>query len=396
MTKRPLSITIISWIFILFGGLTFLINLRPLADSAALQRIADFPYEFWLSPVIQILALLSGVFMLYGFNWARWLLVLWVGHHVIISFRHSVWDLTVHSLLFAVVLYITFRPQATEYFRSARVKFPPTVSMILMAFLLSIPAIAQQTSTNIDWPDGKRAALSLSFDDARQSQVDTGLALLDKHKVKATFYVVPGAVERKLDGWKKVVGSGHEIGNHSLNHPCTGNFAWSRQKALEDYTTEKMRDELAQANRRIKELLGVSAESFAYPCGQTFVGRGVDTRSYVPVVATLFSSGRTWQDETANDPGFCDLAQATGIEMDGRDFEQILPILDKARETGQWVVLAGHDIGQGGSQTTRVAMLEKLMIYANDPANKLWLAPVGTIAKYIREKRITKSTKITK
>jgi peptidoglycan/xylan/chitin deacetylase (PgdA/CDA1 family) len=260
-------------------------------------------------------------------------------------------------------------------------------SIFPAVLLLSVLAFAQQPSTGFRWPDGKRAALSLSFDDARQSQVDIGLALLDKHKVKATFYVVPSAVERRLEGWKKLVASGHEIGNHSLNHPCTGNFAWSRQKALEDYTIEKMRDELMQANRRIKELLGVTAESFAYPCGQTFVGRGVETRSYVPVVAALFSSGRTWQDETPNDPGFCDLAQATGVEMDGRDFEQILPVLEKARETGQWVALAGHEIGKDGPQTTRVAMLEKLMSYANDPANKIWIAPVGTIAKHIHERR---------
>ncbi len=391
MTRRPTSITIISWIFIAFGGIAFLFSLRPLADSATVRRIAERPHEFWLIPVIQILALLSGVFMLYGFNWARWLLVVWVGYHVIISLMHSIFEVFVHSLLFAVVLYIIFRPPASEYFRSARSKLPPTSAMILVALLLSIPAFAQQSSTSFTWPDGKRLALSLTFDDARQSQVDAGLALLEKHKVKVTFYVVPAAVERRLDGWKKIVASGHEIGNHSLNHPCTGNFAWSRQKALEDYTIEKMRAELAQANRRLKELLGVTAESFAYPCGQTFVGRGVGTRSYVPVVAELFSSGRTWQDETANDPGFCDLAQATGIEMDGRDFEQILPILEKAKESGQWVVLAGHEIGQGGNQTTRVTMLEKLISYANDPANKIWFAPVGTIAKYIREHRgITK------
>src|SRR5262245_1346792 len=387
MTKRPTSITIISWIFIIFGGAAFLLSLRPLADSASAQWIAERPFEFLLIPVIQVLALLSGLFMLYGFNWARWLLVVWVGSHVIISAMNSAFELIVHSLLFVVVLYIIFRPPAGEYFRSGRAKLPSITLLLLLALLLSIPAFTQQPSTNFSLPDGKRASLSLSFDDARQSQVDTGLTLLDKHNIKVTFYVVPAAVERKLDGWKKVVMSGHEIGNHSLNHPCTGNFTWSRQKALEDYTIEKMRAELEQANRRIKELLGVTAESCAYPCGQTFVGRGVETRSYVPVVATLFRSGRTWQDETANDPSFYDPAQTTGIEMDGRDFEQILPLLEKARETGQWVVLGGHEIGQDGQQTTRVTMLEKLMNYAKDPANKLWIAPVGTIAKYIRERR---------
>jgi peptidoglycan/xylan/chitin deacetylase (PgdA/CDA1 family) len=264
------------------------------------------------------------------------------------------------------------------------------VSFILPALLTGVLVYAQGPAAGFAWPEGKRVALSLSFDDARQSQVDVGLAVLDRQKVKATFYVVPSGVERNPEGWKKIVASGHEIGNHSLNHPCTGNFAWSRQKALEDYSLEKMRDELKQANRRIKELLGVTAESFAYPCGQTFVGRGVDTKSYVPIVAALFGSGRGWMSEAPNDPGFCDLAQATGIEMDGHDFEQILPVLESARGAGLWVSLAGHDIGQGGPQTTRVAMLEKLMAYANDPANKIWIAPVGAVAKYVRERRTGK------
>jgi peptidoglycan/xylan/chitin deacetylase (PgdA/CDA1 family) len=260
-------------------------------------------------------------------------------------------------------------------------------SVLLSVLFLSLLAFAQQPAAKFAWPEGKRFALSLSFDDARPSQVDVGLALLDKHKVRATFYVVPSSMERRLEGWKKVVASGHEIGNHSLNHACTGNFAWSRQKALEEYTLDKMRAELQAANRQIKDLLGVTAESFAYPCGQTFVGRGVDTKSYVPVVASLFSSGRLWMSEAPNDPGFCDLAQATGVEMDGRDFEQMLPVLEAARDAGLWLALAGHDIGPGGQQTTRVAMLEKLMVYANDPANQIWIAPVGTVAKYIRERR---------
>lgn len=58
----------------------------------------------------------------------------------------------------------------------------------------------------------------------------------------------------------------HEIGNHSLNHPCTGNFPWSRQKAIENYSLKKMRNELITANNEIKELLGVESEVFAYPC----------------------------------------------------------------------------------------------------------------------------------
>jgi hypothetical protein len=120
MSKRPLSITVISWIFIAFGGIALLTSLIPFADSSAADRIAEHPFEFWLTPVIQILALISGVFMLFGFNWARWLLVVWVGYHIILSALHSPLELLVHTLLFAIVLYFVFRSQASAYFRGAR------------------------------------------------------------------------------------------------------------------------------------------------------------------------------------------------------------------------------------------------------------------------------------
>src|SRR5688500_6680342 len=116
--------------------------------------------------------------------------------------------------------------------------------LLLLLMILTMPGAAPaQQAAAFKWPAGKRAALSLSWDDARTSQPDTGIALLDRHGVRGTFYVVPSSVERRLDGWKKAVAGGHEIGNHSLTHPCSGNFPFARQKALEEYTLEKMRYE---------------------------------------------------------------------------------------------------------------------------------------------------------
>lgn len=246
---------------------------------------------------------------------------------------------------------------------------------------------AQTKPASFQWPEGKRLAVSLSFDDARFSQVEGGTALLDKYGVKGTFYLVPSAAKERLDGWKKAVASGHEIGNHSLVHPCTGNFAWSRDKAIEEYTIAKMRSELIECNKQIEQLLGVKVKSFAYPCGQTYVGRGTDTKSYVPVVAGLFATGRGWLDEGPNDPAFCDLAQLTGMEMDGKDFPEIRSILENARQGGSWVILAGHEMGESGPQTTRLSMLAQLIEYAKDPANGIWLAPVGTVAEYVKDHR---------
>ena len=215
------------------------------------------------------------------------------------------------------------------------------------------------------------------------SQATTGIPVLNEYGVKGTFYVVPSAVKSQLENWRKAVAAGQEIGNHSVNHPCTGNFPWSRAKALEDYTQESMRAELHEANNQIFALLGVKCEAFAYPCGNTFVGRGINTKSYVPVVADLFATGRGWLNEGPNAPEFCDPAQLTAMEMDGKDFEQILPLIEQARTQGQWLVLAGHEMGEKGPQTTRITMLRKLIDYAQDPANGIWIAPVGTVARYV-------------
>lgn len=250
-------------------------------------------------------------------------------------------------------------------------------------------AMAKELPEKFEWPDGNQAALSLSFDDARHSQIDTGLALFDKYDAKATFYVVPARVRERLEGWKQAVVNGHEIGNHTIHHPCTGNFDWvTPDNAIENYTLKRMRAELLDANKKIQKLLGTTPESFAYTCGDVTVGRGLNNKSYIPVVAELFTSGRGWQNEAANNPEKVDMAHILSMKMDDMSFENIRAIIEQARKKGYWVVLAGHEIGQDdGAYTTRTVMLERLLSYAQDQKNKIWMAPAGTISRYIKNKR---------
>ena len=262
-----------------------------------------------------------------------------------------------------------------------RVLAPIVVCVAVVCLGLAGQAAPQPAAS--PWPGGARMALSLSFDDGRESQVRAGLPVFARHQAAVTFFVVPSAVERLVDGWRQAAAAGHEIGNHSLTHSCSGNLPFARAKALEDHSLLRMREELVEANRRIAELVGVTPRTFAYPCGQTFVGRGRATQSYVPLVADLFLAGRGWLDEASNDPAFVDLAQVMGREMDGMDFADIRPLLDEARARGSWLVLAGHDIGESGRQTTRIPMLDALLAYAKDPANGIWLATVGEAAEVV-------------
>ena len=234
------------------------------------------------------------------------------------------------------------------------------------------------------WPEGKKMAISLTFDDARFSQVDVGIPIMNKYDVKGTFYVSPDRMMERLTGWKEALATGHEIGNHTQTHPCTGNFPWAREKALESFTLKDIALEMENANRTVSELLGITPVSFAYPCGQKFIGRGNSLRSYIPLVSDLFLTGRGWMDEGPNDPVYCDLAQLTGMESDNKSFEQVKSMIDMAAENGAWLVLAGHEIGEPEFQTTWSSTLERICEYASDPANGIWIAPVGTIAAYVK------------
>jgi beta-glucosidase len=251
----------------------------------------------------------------------------------------------------------------------------------------SYKTVTTQENSSFQWPEGKKMALSLTFDDARLSQPDLGIPLLDKYGIKGTFYVSPDNMLQRVDGWKKAVAAGHDIGNHSLKHPCTLNYSWPKDAQLESYTLQRMRFEIDSASKIIKKVLGVQPVSFAYPCGLTFIGKGTSLKSYIPVIATMFESGRLWLSEGPTVPAECDMAQITGMELDGKTFDQVKAMIESAREKGVWLVLAGHEMNEGGVQTSKLATIEAICKYALDPANGIWIGDVHTIASYIKEKR---------
>jgi peptidoglycan/xylan/chitin deacetylase (PgdA/CDA1 family) len=235
------------------------------------------------------------------------------------------------------------------------------------------------------WPEGRRAALSLSWDDARPSAVDVGVPILDSYGVKGTFYVLPRNMSGQLKKWRTAAAHGHEMGNHSLKHPCMGNFVgWQTPETmLENYTLERMEQELLDANKVIRASVGVTPTSFAYPCAQTYVGRGTRLRSYIPVVAKHFEVGRSGFSEMYASPERCDLAQVPSLDSDNKTFNQMRALLDAAAGSGGWLILTGHEVGDiHTKQTTSAKALKTLCAYlAVHP--EIWVDTVTAVGRHI-------------
>lgn len=108
---------------------------------------------------------------------------------------------------------------------------------------------------NVDTKDKK---ISLTFDvswgDDNTMQL---LDILDKYKVKATFFIVGGWIEGNESTLKEIVKRGHELGNHSNKHPD-----------MSTITKEKIVQDILTCDAKLMSAAGVSTNLFRCPSGE--------------------------------------------------------------------------------------------------------------------------------
>ena len=72
--------------------------------------------------VVSVIAIVAGIYILQGCNWARWLAEAWMAFHVGLSVFHAKLQTAIHGALFAVITYFLFRPEANRYFKQPQRK----------------------------------------------------------------------------------------------------------------------------------------------------------------------------------------------------------------------------------------------------------------------------------
>jgi hypothetical protein len=111
--KRPISITILAWLYIVVGVLSTSAHVMEFkTQRPAVNEV------IWIT-VLGVAAIAAGVFMLRGRNWARWLALAWMATHVVISAFNLLHGLLIHSVVFLLIGAILFQKEAREYFSPA-------------------------------------------------------------------------------------------------------------------------------------------------------------------------------------------------------------------------------------------------------------------------------------
>jgi hypothetical protein len=85
--------------------------------SASGRPVSDWIAELLLMELTRILAIVAGVLMLRRYNFGRWLCIAWMAFHVILSFRHTVFEVALHAVFLVLLTFFLFRRPANEYFR---------------------------------------------------------------------------------------------------------------------------------------------------------------------------------------------------------------------------------------------------------------------------------------
>ncbi|MED3661137.1 polysaccharide deacetylase family protein [Ureibacillus sp. FSL K6-8385] len=114
--------------------------------------------------------------------------------------------------------------------------------------------------------------VALTFDDGPHPQVTKQiLDILEKHNAKATFFMLGKQVEKNRDIALEVLNRGHEIGNHSYNHPV-----------LTKQTTSQTAWQIDHTSKVIHDVTGEYPTVFRPPYGAT--NRMVESVVEIPVV----------------------------------------------------------------------------------------------------------------
>jgi peptidoglycan-N-acetylglucosamine deacetylase len=274
----------------------------------------------------------------------------------------------------------------------------------------------------VPWPDGKVAAAALTFDvDAESALVSadpssagrltvmshqaygplTGVArilsLLDRHRLRATFFVPGFTAERYPSVLERIVEAGHEVAHHSYLHESTIGMDRDTEARMIDRGLEALdkvagvrplgyRAPMWELNRHTPALLidrGFGYDSSMMDCDLPYLlaehaGTGARDIVEIPVHWALDD----WE-QYAYVPG---ITGSGLIESPAKVLEMWTLELDAFYREGCCFVLTNHPFLTG--RPSRLAALEQL-VERMESLDGLWLATLGEVGAHTRTLGLT-------
>lgn len=241
-------------------------------------------------------------------------------------------------------------------------------------FLFSLVSDANET----EWPYKYQAAVSLSYDDALPSQLKHAIPALDKYGFKASFYLTlsnPGATEN-IEQWRQVALNGHELGNHTIYHPCrktVNDREWvADHNDLDVKTIAQVQQEINVANAFLQAIDGKTERTYTAPCGDLEVSDG----NYVNVVRDSFIAVK------GNNPQYDQKFDALFMP-NNTDSKTLIEFVERVRKQGGVANILFHGVGGDYLSVSNKAH-DELLQYLSDNRETLWVDTYMNIMNHVK------------
>lgn len=259
--------------------------------------------------------------------------------------------------------------------------------ILLAVSLLPMVSFGQNTP---EW-NNKKCAVVLTYDDALSVHLDNAIPVLDSLGLKATFYLTAAfeGSKTRLPDWRSVAKNGHELGNHTLFHPCTGNIPgrdWVKPDyALEKYTRQRILDEVRMTNIFLEAIDGNKKRTFAYPCGDMSIGDS----SYAEAIKNDFVAARGVNGKLVK-INEVDLLNVTCFMINGETGDELIALVKKAIQTNTLLVFLFHGVGGEHGLNVSLQAHRQLLTFLKQNEKDIWIAPLIDVASNVAKQQSKK------
>jgi peptidoglycan/xylan/chitin deacetylase (PgdA/CDA1 family) len=262
-------------------------------------------------------------------------------------------------------------------------KFPRFIVFALLILIFQL-AEAQQPD---QW-NSKKCAVVLTYDDALNVHLDNVIPCLDSAGIKGTFYITGESpvLSKRLLEWRSAAMRGHELGNHTLTHPCDGRLpgrTWvPAENDLSRYSFDRVIKEIRVTNTLLQAIDGKTERTFAFPCGDT----KIDTISFYPTIEHEFVGARGVREGLLS-LNKVDLNNIDCFAINGQSGDYMIDLVKKAMGSHTLLVFLFHGVGGEHNLNVSLEAHRQLVQYLKQHEYEIWIAPMVDVANFIREKQ---------
>ena len=241
--------------------------------------------------------------------------------------------------------------------------------------LFAAGAAFAQTAEIGTWAGFRKGAASFTFDDGAPSHVNDAGPMFKKYGYKATFNLVVNW-NPNWSGFQGLADEGHEIASHSNSH---GN---------------NMSGEEASSKNNIKSKINqkYGIITVAYP-NCNVPNKSAVQQNYV--IGRICNGSWQSQPDMMSKDGPSDWTMASAIMTGSTGTNDFKGNMQKAVQQGGWIAFLTHGFegknnGSASYSPTPIGSIEDGLKWAQQNDKDIWVAPMGHVAMYIKERKASK------